>query len=178
MGQSPRSADVPRTALIVVVPEAGGVESWRLEHDWSAARGVPAHVTVLFPFVAAADAGPALLEELRSLFQSLPSFDAAFERVERFEPGIVWLAPEPEAPFVELTERVARRWPEHPPYEGAHEDVIPHLTIADDASPADVEALCEAVRRELPIRARVEAVELWREDEAGQWSPLARFPLA
>ena len=41
------------TALIVEVSEAEeAVHEWRARHDSVAARGVPAHVTVLFPFVA------------------------------------------------------------------------------------------------------------------------------
>ena len=46
-----------RTALIVEVPEAEpAVGALRLEHDRSAARGVPAHITILFPFADAAEA--------------------------------------------------------------------------------------------------------------------------
>ena len=40
------------SALLVPIPEAEPiVAELRLEHDAIAARGVPAHVTVLFPFV-------------------------------------------------------------------------------------------------------------------------------
>src|SRR6185312_17562283 len=47
---------MPRTALIVVVPEAEpAVRELRLAHDWSAALGVPAHITILFPFAAPAE---------------------------------------------------------------------------------------------------------------------------
>src|SRR6185312_14804244 len=46
-------ASMPRrTALIVAVPEAEtAVGALRREHDSSAALGVPAHVTILFPFL-------------------------------------------------------------------------------------------------------------------------------
>ena len=63
------------------------------------ASGVPAHVTVLYPFIPAAraragrPAGPGQ----RSPRASTP-FDIRFERVGRF-PAVVYLAPEPAAPF-------------------------------------------------------------------------------
>ena len=67
---------VPRTALIVAVPEAEPlVGEWRAKHDWSAQHGVPAHITLLFPFVPADEVDEQLLGELRDLFASQPAFD-------------------------------------------------------------------------------------------------------
>src|SRR5215216_5253276 len=52
---------VPRSALIVAVPEAEPlVGGWRLRYD-DASLGVPAHVTLLFPFMPAEELGEALL---------------------------------------------------------------------------------------------------------------------
>jgi len=43
---------MPETARVVVVPEAEPlVSDWRAQHDWSAQRGVPTHITLLYPFV-------------------------------------------------------------------------------------------------------------------------------
>ena len=42
---------MPETALVIAVPEAEPlVSDWRAQHDWSAQRGVPAHITLLYPF--------------------------------------------------------------------------------------------------------------------------------
>src|SRR3954447_2244179 len=110
-----------RTALILPVPEAEPVVSEiRLAHDWSAARGVPAHITVLFPFLA-----PEEVDEsaLRTLVGAFEAFDFALDRLERFDNGLLWLHPEPSWPFADLTAAVAQRWPEAPPYEGAFDEV-------------------------------------------------------
>jgi len=157
-----------RTALIVEVPEAEpAVGELRLEHDWSAARGVPAHITILFPF---ADADAVDEAALGQLFARFPAFDFTLDRVERFEDQVVWLHPEPSLRFVDLTAAVAERWPEYPPYEGAHDEPIPHLTVSD--TPIDVQV-------ELPIASRAYEVTLIEEDEAtGRWSTRRRFPLA
>ncbi|MFL5927138.1 MAG: 2'-5' RNA ligase family protein [Gaiellaceae bacterium] len=159
---------MPRqTALIVQVPEAEpAVREVRLQHDSSAASGVPAHITILYPFVNAEDVDEDALADLFSRFRA---FDFALDRVERFEEGIVWLHPEPSFPFVDLTAAVAQRWPDHPPYEGMFDEAIPHLTVSE--TPIDF-------RPELPIAARAQAVTLIERDESSaRWAPRRTFPL-
>src|SRR5438067_1314721 len=104
-----------RTALIVEVPETeAAVGELRLRYDSSAALGVPAHITILFPFADGDEVDETALAEL---FARFPAFDFRLDRVERFDDGIVWLHPEPSRPFLDLTAAVAQRWPAHPPYE-------------------------------------------------------------
>jgi 2'-5' RNA ligase len=159
-----------RTALVVPVPEAeAAVGALRLQYDRSAARGVPAHITVLFPFLSDEE-----LDEtaLAATLAPHPAFDFELARVERFGEDVTYLAPVPDAPFRALTEAVWRRWPEHPPYGGEHADPIPHLTIAEtNLALPDVEAA-------LPIAARAGEVLLLVETEPdGAWAVLRRYPL-
>src|SRR5436309_7743092 len=149
-----------RTALIVEVPESErAVGELRLQHDSSAALGVPAHITILFPFVDGEDVDERALEDLCSRFRP---FDFQLDRVERFDDGVLWLHPEPSLPFVDLTTAVAQRWPDHPPYEGMFDEPIPHLTVSE--TPIDVQF-------ELPISARVHEVALFEQDEeTRRWS--------
>jgi hypothetical protein len=158
---------MPRTALIAEVREAeAAVGALRLAHDSSAVLGVPAHVTILFPFADAAQVDePAIAQ----LVASFPAFDFELDRVERFENGLVWLHPEPSAPFAELTAAVWRRWPAYPPYEGAHEVVIPHLTVSEDAIEVDIP---------LPIKASARAVTLIEQAADGRWAVRRVFPLS
>jgi 2'-5' RNA ligase len=158
---------MPRTALIVPVPEAEAqTGELRLAHDWSAARGVPAHVTILFPFLDTDELDEAAVADLIARF---PAFDFELDRVERFPDGTTWLRPKPSLPFVDLTAAVWQRWPECPPYEGIHDEVIPHLTISDTA--IDVEL-------QLPIAARAREVTLIEEDEpSGRWTARLHLPL-
>ena len=157
-----------RTALIVEVPEAEpAVGALRLEHDSSAARGVPAHITILFPFADAGDVDDGALE---ALFARFPAFDFVLDRGERFDDGVTWLHPEPSLPFVDLTAAVAQRWPEHPPYEGAFDEPIPHLTVSETAIDVNVQ---------LPIASRAHEVTLIEEDEAtGRWSTRRSYPFS
>ncbi|WP_442945794.1 2'-5' RNA ligase family protein [Nonomuraea sp. LPB2021202275-12-8] len=49
--------------------------------------------------------------ELGALFAACEPFDVVFRRCARF-PGVLYLVPEPGAPFRALTGIVAARWPE------------------------------------------------------------------
>ena len=166
---------MPRSALIVAVPEAEPlVHEWRLRYD-NAALGIPAHVTLIFPFVPAGEIGPELIEELRELFAARPAFSFTLANVARF-PEVAWLAPDPSGPFRRLTELIFSRYPDYPPYEGLHEEVIPHLTVArGDATLQDeVDA---ALSPHLPIAADADQVTLLVEDESGHWAAAEHFPL-
>jgi 2'-5' RNA ligase len=151
----------------VVVPEADvSVREIRLQHDSTAARGVPAHITLLFPFAEADDVDEGALA---ALFANHAAFDFVLDRVERWDDGIVWLHPEPSQPFEELIEAICRRWPDYPPYGGSIETVIPHLTLSERPIEVDLD---------LPIRARARGVSLIEEDADRTWSPRHVFPLA
>jgi 2'-5' RNA ligase len=151
---------MPRRALIVEVPEAETVVL-----DGFAQPGVPPHVTILFPFVDGDD-----LDEtaIAALCSSHAPFAFELDRVERFDDGVVWLHPEPSEPFAALTQAVWRQWPDHPPYEGAFDEVIPHLTISTVAVDVDIE---------LPIRATAREVTLIEEGTDGYWTRRRVFPL-
>jgi 2'-5' RNA ligase len=157
---------MPRTALIVAIPEAeSAVGGLRLAHDWSAPLGVPAHVTILFPFANAADVDE---EAIAEVVASFPAFAFELDRVGRFDDGPVWLHPEPSAPFAALTDAVWHRFPDYPPYEGAHDVIVPHLTVSSVPVEVDVE---------LPVRAVAREVTLIEEAADGRWSVRRVFPL-
>jgi 2'-5' RNA ligase len=166
---------VPRTALITDVPEAEPlVYEWRLKYD-NAGLGVPAHVTLLFPFVPVEHFDRILVDELRRLFAAQRAFEFSLPRVDRF-PDYAWLAPEPDEPFRRLTALIYERYPNYPPYEGIHDDVIPHLTVAEGG--VDVQDEVDAaLTPHLPIAARAEEITLLVEDDAGRWRPGQRFAL-
>ena len=171
------------SALLVPIPEAEPiVAELRLEHDAIAARGVPAHVTVLFPFVPRALIRPSVHARLRDLFASVPRFEYRFIHVGRFAGTTVFLAPEPASAFTFLTDAVAARWPEHPPYGGAFADVIPHLTVGDRLADGVADRLAGEVRESLDTRGPVagQASEVWlmTEGMGESWSVTERYPLA
>ena len=82
------------TALVVLVPAAEAlVATPRRHHDPAAAVGVPAHVTVLYPFRPDVDGDTDAV--VAALAASVPSFEVTFATVARFPGGVVYLAPDP-----------------------------------------------------------------------------------
>jgi 2'-5' RNA ligase len=165
-----------QSGLIVRVPEAEpAVRAWRDRLDPSASAGVPAHVTVLFPFLDESRIDNGVCAAIGEVIGRHRPFEARFERCGRF-PGILYLVPEPDVPFRRLTEAIADRWPETPPFGGQFDEVVPHLTIAqgqDDAVLAEAEA---GLRSQLPVTARVSSVDLVVHDGT-RWQQRASFTL-
>jgi 2'-5' RNA ligase len=168
------------TAVVIAFPDASAaVDAWR-ERTCSdrPSIGIPPHVTLLFPFVPAERVDEGVIAELQRLFAATSPFAVTFRELRRW-PETVYLAPEPPEPFARLTEAIAERWPGYPPYEGVHETVIPHLTVAygDDALLGEVEA---DVKPKLPIEAHVTEAVLLEELEPnwGRWGERARFAFA
>ena len=165
-----------QTALLARVdPAQPLVEPWRLRYDPAAASGVPAHVTVLYPFLHVDRLDAATLDELATLFGRHATFTAYFEECRRF-PGVLYLAPRPEQRFRALTGDVATRWPEAPPYEGRFADVIPHLTVADGTESDILDEIEAALVPGLPVVASISSVSLFVCD-GQRWHERTRFPL-
>jgi hypothetical protein len=164
------------TALLAVVQEAEPVVGhWRWRFDSFASAGVPAHVTVLVPFLDIDRIDAAVIDELRALFGGHSAFTVRFDRCRRF-PDVLYLAPTPDEPYRALTGAVAARWPDAPPYGGQFTEVIPHLTVAH-GRPARVLDEVEAVlAARLPIAAHVASVSLFVSD-GDRWHSRAQFPL-
>lgn len=152
---------VAESALVVPVPGAEPVvKDLRARFDPAAPAGVPAHITVLYPFFAPAALNQSIIDELRAIFAGVAPFEFELRRIDRF-PDVVYLQPEPTEPFARLTAAVATRWPEKPPYEGVYDQVIPHLTVAhteDESAIAEVRRLIEPA---LPIACLATEVSLF-----------------
>ena len=174
------------TALVVVADAADAILApWRRRfHAWSVARRIPAHLTVLFPFVRADRVDAELEASLRALYAPFPPFAYALARVASF-PGVAWLAPEPSAPFLDLMAATRAAFPDHPPYGDPTLEPVPHCTVGGDAG-EDVddralESMLAELREELgpalPIGCRAEAVTLLVEQADGTWRRGPAFQL-
>jgi 2'-5' RNA ligase len=168
------------SALVVLIPEAEVlVKSFRDRYDPQAALGVPAHVTVLYPFKSPTELTADVIGNLDKLFSKFPGFSASFTETRRF-PGVLYLSPEPAEIFRHLTEVVTRRFPETQPYGGRFADVVPHLTLAQLSDPRKLEEAAAEFELEakgrLPIQAGVKEIALL-DNESGYWTVRARFAL-
>jgi hypothetical protein len=119
-------------------------------------------VSIVYPFVPPADVDKRVQARLAAAVGAVPAFDCALTRTEWFGDGVLWLAPEPEAPFRELTGAVVGAFPAHRPYGGIYDEPTPHLTVGELrlGSALELAAAEGAVREHLPIRARIDRTVL------------------
>ena len=166
-----------RSAVLVQVPEAEPVVGeWRRRYTLDAPAGIPAHVTILFPFFEPALLGK-VTTRLAEIVAGTPAFDLAFRRTARW-PEILYLEPDPAEPFFALTRALEHEWPDYPPYGGTHETIVPHLTVAESPDPAVLDRVAASVQPGLPIRTRVREATLFVEDREGRWHEDSRLPLS
>ena len=165
------------TGIVVAVPQAErAVVDVRARYDPAVGYGVPAHVTVLFPWLPVGSIGEADLDGLRVLAAATPAFDAELVTVGRF-PTVAWLAPAPSEAFAALTRTAWTRWPQCPPYGGLFDEPVPHLTIADGQPDQVLDAVSAMVAPRLPIVFRADVLTVLAFDGV-HWRQEARFPLA
>jgi 2'-5' RNA ligase len=169
---------LPETALICRVPEAERfIAHHRQRFDPSARRNVPAHVTILYPFLSPGDVDAEVERTLADIARSVPRFDYRLREMRRF-PVALYLAPDPDRWFSALTDAVYRAFPDYPPFAGKFAVVVPHVTVAHGDEPQ----LCEIeieLRIAMPpagIAAHCSELVLI-ENSSGRWETLRTFAL-
>ncbi len=117
MDPVPSSPVAVESAVLVPVPEAERVVSGhRGRLDRAALWGVPAHVTVLYPFVAPSAITAATIAVLAGAVETISAFDCDFPATAWFGEEVMWLAPQPDGPFRALTRAVSAAFPGYLPY--------------------------------------------------------------
>jgi len=167
------------TVLLVPIPEAAAlVDPHRVRLTRAGADGIPPHITLLYPFTDSALLTAERVREAARIVGATGPFDVSLASTSRFEldPPILYLAPDPAAPFAALTRALVAAFPEHQPYDGRHPELVPHLTvaIADTETLAAVEA---AISPALPIEARIDEAWLMQRADDDRWRLRQRLEL-
>jgi hypothetical protein len=167
------------SAVIVPIPEAEpAVGKYRASLDRTTAWGIPAHVSVIYPFLPPSRIGPREMSQLREAVRSVPGFDVSFADVCWFDDRVVWLGSDPADGFRALIDAVWAAFPQCPPYGGAFTTTVPHLTVGADGDLGAMSSAARAVAASLPISASVGAARLFQGSEAtGGWRSVAELPL-
>lgn len=166
------------TAIVVLIPEAEPLigELYRL-HSNAGSDGMTPHITLLVPFVPASQLDPAVDGRLRGVFRAFEPFDYALARLERFDSGVLYLAPEPAKPFVELVGALSRVFPDYPLYEGIHDEVVPHATVAQGDDEGLFERITADLERQLPVACRAEVATIVERGTDLRWRRRVGLPL-
>jgi len=181
MSPAPPAA-LTESAVLVQVPAAEPLVSrHRARLDSAAELGVPAHVTILSPFMPPSAITSTTLAILAEAVAPVTAFDCQFAATAWFGTDVLWLAPRPDEPFRALIRAVSAAFPGYLPFGGAYGEAIPHLTVGN--RPAGGSAVLRAAEAEvvpvLPIAARISQVHLMAGSTApGSWRVLAELPLA
>jgi len=169
------------STLAILVPEAEGlVRSFRDRYDPAAKAGMPAHITLLYPFKSPNEIDRLVLDTLCDCFSRFQPFKFSLMTINQFPGEVLYLVPEPEEPFRELTLGIWRCYPETPPYRGRYSTVVPHLTVADHMGEQRLGEVArefeQAAQGRLPIQGRSAEVTLM-DSRSGRWEINTMFRL-
>jgi 2'-5' RNA ligase len=169
-----------QSALIVPIPEAEpAVGDHRARFDTAASWGIPAHITVFYPFLQPSIIDTTVLSALQDIFWTVPRFTLRLTRIGWFGDKVLWLKPDPDGPVRALTAAVSKTFGLLP-YAGEHAEPTPHLTVAHDHPLTTLRRTATEVQRHLPIPATVDRVQLiaGRPEPGRTWQTLTEFTLA
>ena len=167
------------SAFIVKVPGAESlVGALHERFDATSKLGVPAHITVLVPFMDPSDISAGVLEQVQRALAQTAAFSFALCSVGKF-PATAYLVPEPAAPFIAMTHALTEAFPGFLPYAGEHQGVIPHLTVAH-GNASDADEAADVLRLRLAqgtaLTAKCSSIALI-ENSSGEWPEMHVFQL-
>jgi len=137
---------------------------------------VPAHVTLLYPFVGWEELDPPIGRKIASVAARHAAFDYTMTGPERW-PDTVYVAVEPIEPFVRLQADLAATFPEYPIYgEESDFEFSPHITVAEGRAIDDPNTMRDAAWAALPLGARAAWLDVIATD-GGTWDLVWRVPL-
>ncbi len=144
------------TVIMIVVPhelQAIAVPLLR-RHAPDTLTRVPAHLTVLYPFVPYDQLDEACLQ-LQSICAGIAPFELTMAGYAEF-PGVIYMPPRNPRPIKHLFQRISPHFPDCQPYRGAYGDEItPHLTVGEFESDGEQHAAWAALPRYVPYTFRV-----------------------
>jgi 2'-5' RNA ligase len=169
------------SALVVLVPEAEAlVKAFRDKYDPSAAAGMPAHITLIYPFKPPRELRADVLDTIHACFAGFVPFAYSLVAIRRFRSKVLYLAPEPDEPFRNLTLAICDCYPDRRPYGGKFAEVIPHLTVAHVQNEQDLDRIAEdfalAAAAMVPITASAKEVAIM-DNSSGGWQIRDLFAL-
>ena len=175
-------ASAPTTWVVVPIPEADPLvrAAWRRFSPEAPFGTMPehivvAHVTVAGPFLPPDRVDLDVVSEIREYCARRSAFRFTLGSTATFSTGVVYLVPEPAAPFLELMRWFADRWPEAPLYGGAY-PALPHVSLAVEQRTAEqVAGVVSVVQPALPLNAVARELRLVLTEQR-MWYPLHSFP--
>lgn len=165
------------SAVIVRAQLAPGLERLRRRRVGNAAVGVPAHMTLLHPFIEPEALRRSVRRTLRDVAAGHHPFDYRQARLAEW-PDAIYVAVDPVESFVRLHRDLQAAFPDWPIY-GADPDFEfePHITVADRQGKLEPGVREDPAWRALPHPAHAAAIEVIATRPDGRWRLVWRIPL-
>lgn len=164
-----------RSAVIVRARLPAGIEGWRRRCVAQAIDGLPAHATMLYPFVAPERLAPDVRDRLAEVAWRHAPIAHVLDGPREW-PDVVYLSLDPPEPFVALQRDLGDGFPGFPIYGPEFDlEFVPHVTIAEDAGACV--PLDDVAWRSLPRATIASAIEVIARSERGPWRTVWRIPL-
>jgi hypothetical protein len=163
-------------SLVLPVFEAADLQAFRVKHLHRPAVVMPPHVTVPSPFISYDELDPHARAVLAATFAASAPFRFVLGELGRFpQPGVLYLKPEPVAPFVQLHERICDAFA-----SDYSTSAVFHLTLAGWHAESALDALeaefLQVHGSRLPIAAQAREVWLYEQVD-NTWIYRAMFEL-
>lgn len=130
------------TALLIIPPPPvqAFCYPWREQYDQESFARVPAHITLLYPFVPPEIVDQAVTQLEQFCADTLP-FEVVLSKYGQFE-GVLFLEPKDPEPIMNLFNKLAKAFPEYSISDGKHGgELHPHLTLAQSDNPGVLEKI-------------------------------------
>ena len=168
------------TSIVATCPAAEQIVGpWRLELDPSARHGLPAHITLLAPFVPAQEIRESDYAAVGDVWAEHAPLDPVLTHVEQL-PGAIALRPDPqtERALAQVTNALLRHWPQlrgtvRTGFSRPH-----HLTVACREDEALRAAIASDLAQYLPLSAPLEPATVVVAAASGEIRRLPRIPSA
>ena len=165
------------SAIVVRARLPRALERVRRQSIANAADGVPAHLTMLYPFVEPAGLDGRVRRRIESVARLHAPFEYRMVELRRW-PDTVYVAVDQEAPFVRLQADLAAAFPDYPIYGSSSVfDYVPHISVVEGYG------LAVAIEREppsavgLPAGTRATGLEVIATGPDGRWATVWRIRL-
>jgi 2'-5' RNA ligase len=154
-------------AVIIRIRLPAGLERLRRRSVLDAQDGVPAHLTLLYPFVEPGGLDASVRRAIASVVRRHAPIDFHLAGPARW-PDTIYVAVRPANPFVALQADLAATFPGYPIYgKPADFAFVPHVTVAEGLSVDDPATLADPGWAALPRPARALALEVIADDGGG-----------
>jgi 2'-5' RNA ligase len=162
------------SAIAIRVRLPRDLERFRVAHVPNAALGVPAHITLIYPFLPVDLLDASVRRHVARALAPHPPFTFRLSGVRRW-PNSHYLAVVPPEPFEAIVRSLVEFFPEYLPYAGEFE-YVPHVTIAE----GDDRSLARLARDlSVPVgEQEVTRILLIAQGRDGTWRVRWTFPLA